>query len=84
MFPSFFRQSEGFDGGRGSESPGTVVEETFVDVVGYKVRGELCVDKGDPIVFAEGVREHASLGGGKLFQCGFGLEVSGDKGQGGL
>lgn len=61
-----------------------MVEETFVDVVGYEVCGELCVDEGDPVVFAEGVREHASLRGGKLFQCGFSLNVSGDKGQGGL
>ena len=35
--------------------------------------GELGVDEGDPVVFADGVREHASLGGGKLFECGFGL-----------
>ena len=35
--------------------------------------GELIVDEGDPVVFADGVREHASLGGRKLFECGFGL-----------
>ena len=35
--------------------------------------GELGVNEGNPVVFADGVREHASLRGGKLFECGFGL-----------
>ena len=31
------------------------------------------MNEGDPVVFADGVREHASMGGGELFECGFGL-----------
>lgn len=53
-----------------------MVEETFVDVVCYEVVVELGVDEGDPVVFAEGGREHAFLGGGKLFERGFSLDVS--------
>ena len=51
-----------------------MVKEPFVDMVCYEVVGELGVNEGDPVVFAKRVREHPSLGGRELFECGVGLQ----------